>query len=970
MLPAPYDRVSAELRAFLPPARLITDPLRTLAYGTDASFYRLVPKIVAVVETEEEVVGLLRAARGHGTPVTFRAAGTSLSGQAISDSILVLLGDGWRGCAISPDAATVTLQPGVVGAEANRRLAPFGRKIGPDPASIATARIGGIAANNASGMCCGTAQNSYRTLAAMRLVLADGTALDTGDEASRAAFRRSHAGLLDRLADLGARTRADAALAERIRAKFRIKNTTGYSLNALVDHQDPVDILQHLLIGSEGTLGFIAAITLRTVPEHAHKASALLFFPDIAEACRAVVRLKPTPVAAVELMDRAALRSIEDKPGMPPDIRGFGPEVAALLVETRAGDAAALAAQVADIGAALAGAVTVGDCAFTSDAGTCEGFWKIRKGLFPAVGAIRAAGTTVIIEDVAFPLPRLAEATVELQALFAAHGYSEAIIFGHALEGNLHFVFTQAFDTAAEVERYRRFMDEVCALVVTRYDGSLKAEHGTGRNMAPFVALEWGPQAYGLMREIKDLLDPGGLLNPGVILNGDPDAHLKNLKPMPAADPLVDTCIECGFCEPACPSHGLTLSPRQRIVGWREIARLGAAAENDGADPGRLAALRDAYDYQGIDTCAACGLCATACPVGIETGLLVKALRGRRRGAAGRFAGAFVADHTAGVLTMARAGLRLADLARRVAGPAAVGTAARLLTAGHLPNLPRSLPRPVDAAPRPDHQPIPEPIQDAPAVVYVPSCVSRAMGPAAGDPEQTPLPEKLEALMRKAGFRVIHPADLAAQCCGMPLESKGLAAQADAKADAMLAALAKASDGGALPIVMDTSPCTLRLKKRLADGGHAGGHAGGPAILDVAEFLHTHALPRLDIVKSEEPVVLHLTCSTRRMGLDGTLTAVAWACATKVVVPPDVGCCGFAGDKGFSTPELNAHALRHLKKDVPTGCASGYSTSRTCEIGLSDQAGLPYRSIVYLVDACSRPKAAVPAGARTTEPVF
>ena len=952
MLPAPYDRVLAELQAVIPEARLVTDPLRTLAYGTDASFYRLIPRIVALVETEEEVVRLLRITRGHKVPVTFRAAGTSLSGQAVSDSVLVVLGDGWRGCTIGPAATTVTLQPGVIGAEANRRLAPLGRKIGPDPASIATAKIGGIAANNASGMCCGTAQNSYRTLETMRLVLANGTVLDTADPASCRDFQQSHGALLDRLADLGARTRADAALAGRIRDKFRIKNTTGYSLNALVDYQDPVDILQHLMIGSEGTLGFISSITLRTVPEHPHKASALLFFPDIGEACRAVSLLKSAPVDAAELMDRASLRSIQDKPGMPPQIRGFGPEVAAVLVETRAESAAALDANVAEIAAVLAGCVTIGDTRFTTDAKACEGFWKIRKGLFPAVGAIRQTGTTVIIEDVAFPLPRLAEATRELQDLFVRHGYHEAIIFGHALEGNLHFVFTQAFDAQAEIDRYRRFMDDVAVLVVNRYDGSLKAEHGTGRNMAPFVAMEWGPQAYGLMKEIKALFDPDGLLNPGVILNGDPEAHLKNLKPMPAADPLVDTCIECGFCEPTCPSHRLTLSPRQRIVGRREMARLVAA----GDDAGRLAEISAAYDYQGIDTCAACGLCATACPVGIETGLLVKSLRGERRGAMGRKAGALVASHMEGTLGLARTGLRLADLARRTVGHGATQAAARLLTGGNLPALPRSLPTAASFAGYSDI-----PSDDLPTVVYAPSCVSRTMGPAAGDPQRRPLPEVVESVMRKAGFHILYPEAADGQCCGMPLESKGLIEAADAKADAMLAALSKASRGGRYPVVMDTSPCTLRLRKRLTDAGLR--------ILDVAEFLSELALPRLDIAKSAEPVMLHLTCSTRRMGLDGALTAVAKACAETVVVPPDVGCCGFAGDKGFTTPELNAHALRHLSAAVPEGCASGYSTSRTCEIGLSDKAGVPYRSIVYLVDACATAKTGAPA-AQVMEAAF
>ena len=952
MLPAPYDRVLAELQPVIPQARLVTDPLRTLAYGTDASFYRLIPKIVALVETEEEVVRLLRITRGHKVPVTFRAAGTSLSGQAVSDSVLVVLGDGWRGCSIGPAAATVTLQPGVIGAEANRRLAPLGRKIGPDPASIATAKIGGIAANNASGMCCGTAQNSYRTLESMRLVLADGTVLDTADAAGCRDFQQSHGALLDRLADLGARTRADEALATRIRDKFRIKNTTGYSLNALVDYEDPVDILQHLMIGSEGTLGFISAITLRTVPEHPHKASALLFFPDIGEACHAVSLLKAAPVDAAELMDRASLRSIQDKPGMPPQIRSFGPEVAAVLVETRAESAAALEANVAEIAAVLADCITIGDTRFTTDAKACEGFWKIRKGLFPAVGAIRQTGTTVIIEDVAFPLPRLAEATRELQALFLRHGYHEAIIFGHALEGNLHFVFTQAFDTQAEIDRYRLFMDDVAELVVTRYDGSLKAEHGTGRNMAPFVEMEWGPQAYGLMKEIKDLFDPEGLLNPGVVLNGDPQAHLKNLKPLPPADPLVDTCIECGFCEPTCPSHRFTLSPRQRIVGRREMARLEAVGDNIP----RLAEIATAYEYQGIDTCAACGLCATACPVGIETGLLIKSMRGERRGAVARKAGTLIAEHMEGTLGLARTGLRLADLARRTVGHSATQAAARAITGGALPSLPRSLPTAATFSPHPDTATA----DDVPTVVYAPSCVSRTMGPAARDPQQRPLPEVVESVMRKAGFRILYPEAADGQCCGMPLESKGLIDAADAKADAMLAALSKASRGGLYPVVMDTSPCALRLKKRLTDAGLR--------ILDVAEFLSEFALPRLDIAKAAEPVMLHLTCSTRRMGLDGALTAVARACAETVVVPPDVGCCGFAGDKGFTTPELNAHALRHLPASVPDGCASGYSTSRTCEIGLSDTAGVPYRSIVYLVDACATAK--VEESVRVAEPAF
>jgi D-lactate dehydrogenase len=181
----------------LPPERLVTDPLRLLAWGTDASFYRLVPQLLVVIDSEAELIRLLAHARGLKTPLTFRAAGTSLPGQAISDSVLVMLGDGWRGCRVAEGGWTISLQPAVIGATANKRLVPFKRKIGPDPASIDAAMIGGIAANNASGMCCGTAENSYRTLASMRLVLADGHVVDTGDAASRQAFAKARPDLLE-----------------------------------------------------------------------------------------------------------------------------------------------------------------------------------------------------------------------------------------------------------------------------------------------------------------------------------------------------------------------------------------------------------------------------------------------------------------------------------------------------------------------------------------------------------------------------------------------------------------------------------------------------------------------------------------------------------------------------------------------------------------------------------------------------
>ncbi len=665
-LPAAYLRLKRALAPLIPAPRLIDDPLLTLAYGTDASFYRMLPKLVIRVVSEAEVIRVLELARRYATPVTFRAAGTSLSGQAITDSVLVVLeGNAWRGYRVADGGETIKLQPGIIGAQANRYLQAFGRKIGPDPASLATAKIGGIAANNASGMCCGVAQNSYQTLAGMRVILADGTLLDTGDAGSRAAFQVSHSGLLGELRALGERTRADPRLAARIRDKFQIKNTTGYSLNALVDYSDPIDILQHLMIGSEGTLGFIAEITYRTVPDHPCKASALVYFPAVEVACHAVARLKSQPVDAVELMDRAALRSVENQSGVPSTLRGLPAQAAALLIETRADTPAALAQNIEQIGAALSAIETLGEVAFTAVPAEFEALWKVRKGMFPSVGAMREIGTVVVIEDVAFPVPRLAAATRDLQALLHRHGYGNAIIFGHALEGNLHFVITPDLGSQAEIGRYGRFMDELAHLVVDKYDGSLKAEHSTGRNIAPYVELEWGRDAYALMHEIKRLFDPAGLLNPGVILNDDPQIHLKHFKPMPAVDPLIDRCIECGFCEPICPSRELSLTPRQRIVALRELERL----RRSGEDAARLQALQAGFHWAGNATCAADGLCATRCPVGIDTGAMIKQLRAAAVSDRAAQAGAWVERNLGAVSRVVRLGLGVASGLGKVPGP-------------------------------------------------------------------------------------------------------------------------------------------------------------------------------------------------------------------------------------------------------------------------------------------------------------
>ncbi|UVM55273.1 FAD-binding oxidoreductase [Pseudomonas sp. B21-012] len=933
-LPAAFLDSVARL---IPAERRFDDPLSTLAFGTDASFYRLIPKLVIRVESEDEVVALLKLAQRERVPVTFRAAGTSLSGQAISDSLLIVLGDNWNGREIRHQGQQIRLQPGVIGAQANAWLAPFGRKIGPDPASINACKIGGIVANNASGMCCGTAQNTYHTLAGMRLVLADGTRLDSEDPASVAAFEQSHADLLDELARLARDTRANTELAARIRHKYRLKNTTGLSLNALIDYDQPLDILSHLLVGSEGTLGFISAVTYDTVIDHPNKASALIVFPDVETCCNAVTVLKSQPVSAVELLDRRSLRSVQDKPGMPAFVQQLSDGACALLIESRAATQALLHEQLAQIMASLASFPVEKQVNFTEDAKENAKLWAIRKDTFPAVGAVRKTGTTVIIEDVTFPVEQLAIGVNRLIALFDKHHYDEAILFGHALEGNLHFVFTQGFNSAEEVARYQAFMDDVAQLVAVEFGGSLKAEHGTGRNMAPFVELEWGSDAYQLMWQLKRLLDPNGILNPDVVLSEDPQIHLKNLKPLPAADEIVDKCIECGFCEPVCPSKGLTLSPRQRIVMWRDIQ----AKKRAGSDTREL---ERNYQYQGIDTCAATGLCAQRCPVGINTGELVKKLRGQ---AAGHVKTAdWLADNFHTALSGARLTLQAANGARRLLGaPRLSRLSASLskLSHGRVPQWTPAMPQPLKAL-----QLSPASNDARPRVVYLAACVSRVMGPAAADREQTSLLDKTRALLEKAGYQVVFPDNQDNLCCGQPFASKGYAEQAEHKRQELINALLHASRGGLDPIYCDTSPCTLRLVQDLAETRLD--------LYDPVRFIRTHLVDKLEFTPQDEPIAVHVTCSTQHLGESQALIDLARRCSKQVVIPEGIHCCGFAGDKGFTTPQLNAHSLRSLK-DAVQYCSEGISTSRTCEIGLSNHGGIDYHGLVYLVDRVTRARA-------------
>ncbi len=944
MLEGKYQDFYTQISTQIKKENIFTDKLHTLAYGTDASFYRLIPKIVIKTDNADEVHKIVTLANQMELSVTFRAAGTSLSGQAISDSILIVTSRKFSDFRISDDKSAISLQPALTGAQTNNLLAPFGKKIGPDPASINAAMIGGIAANNASGMCCGIADNSYKTLKSMKLIFVDGTRLDTADEESKNAFRKSHSEFLAGLKNIANETKADKELSDLIKKKFKIKNTCGYSINSLVDFDDEFEILQHLIIGSEGTLAFIEEITYYTVEDLKDKASALIYFKDVKEACNAVTKIKlareakTITVDAVELMDRAGLRSIENDPAMPEFIKDFDENVTALLIETRAVNDETLDVQIKQLEELLEEFKVERDIYFTKDVAEYTLYWKIRKGLFPAVGAVRKVGTTVIIEDVAYPIESLAEATLELQALFKKHNYSEALIFGHALEGNFHFVFTQDFSIQEEVDRYDAFMNDVVQSVAVKYQGSLKAEHGTGRNMAAFIEVEWGKTAYSMMKRIKELFDPKGLLNPGVIINDDAEAHLKNLKAMPATNDIVDKCIECGFCEPTCPSNDLTLTPRQRIVINREISELKRNGKDEEAQE-----YLDLYQYDGIETCATCSLCSTACPVKIDTGSLTKHLRAEQNSQRANGVANFVANNFSTTLTGMKFGLHGANLMHKLIGTASMESVTDTIrdwTKGKSAKWSTSMPKAITINTKFEQK-----SRDK-KVVYFPSCINRTMGRSSVSQEEKELFDVTVELLQKAQYEIIFPEDLGNLCCGMPFSSKGFNDASKQKSQELEKALNKASKNGEYPVLCDTSPCTKKMMESFESDIN---------IYEPIEFALEFLAKDLEFTAINEPITIHTTCSSRKMGLEAKFKELASLCSTEVIIPADVQCCGFAGDRGFNFPELNKSALRSLKTQT-AGAKMAFSTSKTCEIGLSDESGLDYNSIFYLVNKVTKSK--------------
>ena len=950
----PPTGIAAFAAALADADRLHARATDRLKLAHDASHYSLVPRAVAIPVDAAEVGRLFAASAGSGVPLTFRSGGTSLSGQAGTEGILVDTRRHFREIEVLDGGARVRVGPGATVRQVNARLARHGRKLGPDPASEIACTLGGVVANNSSGMACGTAANTYNTLDSLVIVLPSGTVVDSAAPDADERLRALEPALHEGLARLRDRVRANPASVRLIEHQFAMKNTMGYGLNSFLDHTRPVDLLAHLVVGSEGTLGFIAAIVMRTVPLLRHAMTGLLVFDDLAAATGALPALVETTPATIELMDAASLRVAQADPAADAALLRIPVERhAALLVEYQAESVEEVRALSAAASPTLSRLRLAAPADLTADASARAALWHTRKGLYATVAGARPSGTTALLEDVVVPVPALLDTCERLTGLFDRHGFNDAVIFGHAKDGNIHFMLTERL--GGPMTRLEAFTEDMVELILGA-GGSLKAEHGTGRMMAGYVRRQYGEELYKVMRELKALCDPLGVLNPGVIITEDPRAHTRNLKTTPTVEDEVDRCVECGYCEPVCPSRDLTTTPRQRIALRRESELARRAGDLD-----TVRQLEAEYGYDAIDTCAVDGMCQTACPLHINTGDLIKRLRAEQANPLVSSGWMAAAKHWRTSTSVASAAMNLTR-----ALPDGVVTvpnrlARRVIDADLLPLWSPELPG--GGAPRPSGGTAGAPAPGGSReVVYFTACVGTMFGPS---PEGRGVRPALESLCSRAGVTLVFPDDLPGLCCGTPWRSKGMSAGAHEMEHRLLESLWRATREGELDIVCDASSCTEGVRQSIEKAAATPGSPfGALRVRDAVSFVAEEVLAHLPPARRIRSLALHPTCSTTRMGIDDALRAVAATVAEQVVVPDAWGCCGFAGDRGMLHPELTASATAAEAREVTAAGHDAYASSnRTCELGMTRATGQEYQHVLELLDRVTGPAEASAAAA-------
>lgn len=915
--------------------QILNKDIHKLTFASDASFYRIIPESVIQPETEIDIISMFNYCKSNNKHMTFRASGTSLSGQSVTDGILVDLSKFQKKLEVNNDGEYVTCSPNIIAGKINNKLKKFSRILGPDPASINACTIGGIVANNSSGMRSGIIRNAFNTIKSLRFILPNGYIIDTSDSDIDKNFEKFCPDLHQAILGFRNEIRNDKELTELINYKNRIKSTVGYSLIAFLDYEKPADILTHLMVGSEGTLGFISEITIETFSDYKEKLTGIIFFESVEEACKAIIPMKLTGVSALEFLDYKSLVSIEKLAGKKFDIASLPENSTALLFEFQEPERENINLMFKTLKQHLHEFTLVREPIISDSQVEQEQIWKIRKGLLASLGASRKAGTTFILEDICIPVENFEYAIPDLQKLFIKYEYLDTGIYGHGMDGNVHFMLTENFDISINVSRYSYFMNDLAELVVKKHGGTLKAEHGTGRNIAPFVEFEWGEKAYNLMKRIKKIIDPDCVLNRGVLINEDKLIHLKNFKSYPKIITDTDKCIECGFCEPVCPSKNFTLTPRKRIVIQRELER------NFGSFNSKE--LLSDYNYYSIDTCAVDGMCAEACSVGINTGDMIKSLRIDSHSSFEQKIALVMSSNFKLFEKTTELFLNLFSWISQYLPVSKINTLIDCLFKWKLIPIKYSLN---------NFMGTPEKIQNKTIknseYIYFPCCVSRLMGQPKDDKS---LSDVILELAEKADIRITIPERISNYCCGTIFSSKGFDEAFQNSTNKIIDWFWKESNLGERSIIFDSTSCFQTIMKCENSLDEINSKKWEKLkFIDSTEFIADILIDKLTIKRKSDTVILHPTCSSIRLNIDDKLKQIARKCSNEVIIPQSIACCGMAGDRGLIYPELISSATLDERTEITDMAADGYYSSNIpCEIGMSVSTGKKYRSIAYLV---------------------
>jgi FAD/FMN-containing dehydrogenase/Fe-S oxidoreductase len=951
----PEAEVARDLRA-RGVSEVDTAPRRLAEYSSDASLYRVVPAAVAFPRAAEEIAVILRTCRDHGVPLTMRGAGTSIAGNAVGPGVVLDVSRYLtRIIAVDPDARTATVEPGVVLDDLQRVAAGHGLRFGPDPSTHSRCTIGGMIGNNA----CGSRALGYGRTAdnvlALSVLTGGGEWIDTTATPDRAGAADAAAPVLAGLREVA--TGYLSVLRTEL-GRFP-RQVSGYSLEHLLPERG-FDVAK-ALVGTEGTCAITTSATLRLVPAPARTALVVLGYGTLADAADAAPALLPLRPTAIEGLDARIIDLVRAEPGAPggrgrpgraqlPDLPAGG---GLLLVEvggTSEADATAAARQV--VAAAGAHAALI-----AADQRQAAAIWRVREdgaGLVarPAGGHAHHAGW----EDAAVPPERLGSYLRGFEALLAEHGL-HGLPYGHFGDGCVHVRLDFRFEEPGGTRAFRRFLLDAADLVAAR-GGSMSGEHGDGRARSELLPRMYSAQALTAFGAVKAVLDPGDVLNPGVIVAPRPvDADLRPVRPRSVQAGLafryeddggdfgnaVSRCTGVGKCRAdltgiggvMCPSF---LATRDEKDSTRARARVLQEAVS-GAFPGGWRAPEVA---QSLDLCLACRACSADCPTGTDMAtykaeVTYQRYRGRLRPAA---------HYALGWLPRwAAAAARAPRLANALLGaPGLAPLGARL--AGLDPRRARALPRFAPATFRHWFARRPGPAPGGKPVVLWTDTFTNYFAPQAGI--------AAVAVLEAAGYSVTL--SRAGDCCGLTWISTGQLGTARAVLNRALAGLAPAVAAG-MPVVGIEPSCVAALRADAAGLADASVATAGASVRTLAELLA--ATPgwqppaRLRGLRAvAQPHCHHHAV----LGWD---TDAALLAGAGVVVHRVGGCCGLAGNFGMERGHYEVSvavartALLPALAGVPDGNGVVIADGFSCRTQIRQLAG---RRSYHLAELLAQPE--------------